>query len=110
MLPRLGFPDQAPRNTFRTKQHDHHLFPAHGALLKRAALVGAVASTDFRPQTSDCTVWSDTKQARVPCYEDGLLRHQLEPSSRRKQCKAGKALSATMDSIARLGSHIRPPV
>lgn len=78
-----------PRKTFEAKQHDHHLFPAHGALLKRAALVGAVSSADSYPQTSDFTAWSDTKQARVSCYEDGLLRHQLEQSSRRKQCTAG---------------------
>jgi len=82
------------------------LFPAHGAPLKRAALVGAAASADFYPQTSDFAAWSDTKQARVPCYEDGVLRHQLEQSSRRKQCKAGKALSAVMGITARFVSHV----
>ena len=82
------------------------MFPAHGALLKRAALVGAVASAEVYPQTSDLTAWSDTKQARVPCYEDSLLRHQLEQSSRQKHRKAGKALSALNGVTALLVSHI----
>lgn len=109
-MPRLGVPRSGftgwPRNTFRAKQHDHHVLPAHGALHKRSALVGAVASAEVYPQTSDFTAWSDTKQASVPCYEDSLLRHQLEQSSRRKHCKAGEALSALNGITALLVSHI----